>query len=249
MSSYLLLMLAGFIAGAMNSAAGGGSFVSFPALVFTGVPSVDANATSTVALFPGAVSGSWAYRNDFQSFEGISVRALLPVSVIGGFAGALLLLFTPVRTFDFIVPWLLLTGTLAFAFGPKAAAMLRRSVHIGPSVLYAAQFLLGVYGGYFGGAVGLMTLAVWSLFGATDIRAMNAAKTLLVGSMNSVAVIAFIVAGKVFWTEAILMAIAATVGGYAGARIARSVDRNRIRLFINGVNVTMTVLFFIRAFG
>lgn len=249
MSSYVLLMLAGFTAGAMNSAAGGGSFVSFPALVFAGVPSVAANATSTVALFPGAVAGSWAYRDDFRTVQGISVRALLPVSVVGGFAGALLLLFTPVRTFDIVVPWLLLTGTLAFAFGPRAAAALRRRVHIGPSALFVAQFALAVYGGYFGGAVGLMTLAVWSLFGATDIRAMNAAKTLLVGSMNTIAVVAFTVAGKVFWTEAVLMAIAATIGGYAGARIARSVDRNRIRMFINCVNVTMTVLFFIRAFG
>jgi hypothetical protein len=249
MSFYLLLMLAGFVAGAMNSAAGGGSFVSFPALVFAGVPSVAANATSTVALFPGALTGSWAYRHDFQRFEGISVRALLPVSVAGGLAGALLLLFTPTRTFDVIVPWLLLLGTTAFALGPKAAIALRRHAQIGPAALIAAQFALGIYGGYFGGAVGLMTLAVWSLFGATDIRAMNAAKTLLVGSMNSIAVVAFIIAGKVFWSEAIVMAVAAAIGGYAGARIARRVERQRIRIFINCVNVTMTIIFFIRAFG
>jgi uncharacterized membrane protein YfcA len=248
-SHYLLLLAAGFLAGAMNSAAGGGSFVSFPALVFTGVPSVSANATSTVALFPGAVAGSWAYRDDFKTVEGVSVRALLPVSVVGGFVGALLLLFTPVRTFDVVVPWLLLLGTVTFAFGPRAAAALRGSVHIGPGALFVAQFVLAIYGGYFGGAVGLMTLAVWSLFGATDIRAMNAAKTLLVGSMNTIAVVAFSIAGKVFWTEAIVMAIAATVGGYAGARIARRVERERIRLFINCVNATMTVIFFIRAFG
>lgn len=245
----LLLMLAGFIAGAMNSAAGGGSFVSFPALVFAGVPSVAANASSTVALFPGAVTGSWAYRHDFQSFEGISVRALLPVSVAGGLSGALLLLFTPVHTFDVIVPWLLLLGTTAFALGPKLAHMLKRFVHLGPRSLVAAQFILGIYGGYFGGAVGLMTLATWSLFGANDIRAMNAAKTLLVGSMNSIAVVAFIAAGKVYWTEAAVMAVAAAIGGYAGARIARRVDRQRIRLFINCVNVTMTIIFFVRAFG
>jgi|SRR5690242_10518512 hypothetical protein len=249
MSAYLLLMLAGLIAGAMNSAAGGGSFVSFPALVFAGVPSVAANATSTVALFPGAVTGSWAYRHDFQSFEGISVRRLLPVSVAGGLTGALLLLFTPTRTFDVVVPWLLLLGTTAFALGPKAAIALRQRVHIGPAALYIAQFTLGIYGGYFGGAVGLMTLAVWSLFGASDIRAMNAAKTLLVGSMNSIAVVTFIIAGKVFWPEAIVMAVAAAIGGYAGARIARRVDRQRIRLFINCVNVTMTIIFFVRAFG
>lgn len=249
MISYALLIAAGFIAGAMNSAAGGGSFVTFPALVFTGVPSVSANATSTVALFPGAVAGSWAYRKDFHDIEGVSVKTLLPISVLGGFAGAMLLLFTPVHTFDVIVPWLLLLGTLAFAFGPKAATLLKQYIHINPATLFVAQFVLAIYGGYFGGAVGLMTLAVWSLFGASDIRSMNAAKTFLVGSMNCTAVVSFAVAGIVWWTDALLMMIAATLGGYVGARIARSVAPTRIRLFINAVNVTMTAIFFIRAFG
>lgn len=249
MTSYLLLIVAAFVAGTMNSVAGGGSFVSFPALVFTGVPSVAANATSTVALFPGAVAGSWAYRDDFRNVNGVSVLALLPVSLAGGFAGAMLLLFTPVKTFDIVVPWLLLTGTFAFAFGPRVATALRPHVRIGPTALFTAQFFLAVYSGYFGGAVGLMTLAVWSLFGATDIRAMNAAKTLLVGSMNAIAVVLFIIAGKVYWSEAILMAVAAAVGGYAGARIARRIDPKRIRLVINGVNATITVIFFIRAFS
>ena len=248
-TSYLILAGAAFIAGAMNSAAGGGSFVSFPALVFTGVPSVTANVTSTVALFPGAVAGSWAYRKDFHDIEGVSVWALLPVCLAGGVAGALLLLLTPVRTFDFVVPWLLLLGTTVFAAGPRAATLLRRYVTIGKPALFVAQFILAVYGGYFGGAVGLMTLATWSLFGATDIKAMNAAKTLLVGSMNSVAIALFVVAGKVWWPQAILMAFAAAAGGYVGARVARAIAPTRIRLFINGVNVTMTAIFFIRAFG
>ena len=249
MTSYLLLIAAGFIAGAMNSAAGGGSFVTFPALVFTGVPSVPANATSTVALFPGAIAGSWAYRKDFHDIEGVSVKALLPISIIGGFAGAMLLLFTPSRTFDFIVPWLLLTGTIAFAFGPKAATTLKQYIRINPAMLFFAQFVLAIYGGYFGGAVGLMTLAVWSLFGASDIRSMNAAKTFLVGSMNCTAVISFAIAGKVWWADALLMMVAAILGGYLGARIARGIDPKKIRIFINCVNVTMTVLFFVRAYG
>jgi uncharacterized membrane protein YfcA len=247
--SFLLLAAAAFVAGAMNSAAGGGTFVTFPALVFTGVPSVAANATSTVALFPGAVTGSLGYRDDFKDFNGISVKALLPISVFGGFLGAMLLLLTPVRLFDAVVPWLLLTAALAFAFGPRAAAMLRRFVRIGPTGLLVAQFLLAIYGGYFGGAVGLMTLAMWSLFGATDLRAMNAAKTLLVGSMNTVAVVSFAVAGQVWWTDAAVMAVTGALGGYAGARIARRVAPHRIRLFINCVNATVTAIFFWRAFG
>ncbi|MGE5537589.1 MAG: sulfite exporter TauE/SafE family protein [Gemmatimonas sp.] len=248
-SSFVLLAAAAFVAGAMNSAAGGGTFVTFPALVFTGVPSVGANATSTVALFPGAVTGSLAYMGEFRDVHGVSVKALLPVSIFGGFLGALLLLLTPVRMFDAVVPWLLLLAALAFAFGPKAAAMLRRFVRIGRVGLFVVQFVLAIYGGYFGGAVGLMTLATWSLFGATDLRSMNAAKTLLVGSMNTIAVVSFAVAGQVWWREAIVMAVAAALGGYAGARIARSVDPKRVRLFINCVNATVTAIFFYRAFG
>jgi uncharacterized membrane protein YfcA len=247
--SFVLLAAAAFVGGSMNSAAGGGTFVTFPALVFTGVPSVAANATSTVALFPGAVTGSWGYRHDFKDFNGISVKALLPISILGGFVGALLLLLTPVRLFDAVVPWLLLVATVAFAFGPKAAALLRRFVHIGRTGLLISQFFLAIYGGYFGGAVGLMTLAIWSLFGATDLRAMNAAKTLLVGSMNTVAVVSFAVAGQVWWADALVMMVTAALGGYVGARIARRVDPRRIRLFINCVNATVTAIFFYRAFG
>ena len=113
----------------------------------------------------------------------------------------------------------------------------------------AMQFLIAIYGGYFGGAVGLMTLAVWSLFGASDIRSMNAAKTFLVGSMNCTAVFSFAIANQVWWAYALVMMVAATLGGYAGARIARNVDPKKVRLFINCVNVTMTVIFFVRAFG
>jgi uncharacterized membrane protein YfcA len=248
-SSYVLLAAAAFVAGAMNSAAGGGTFVTFPALVFTGVPSVAANATSTVALFPGAVTGSLGYIGEFRDVHGVSIKALLPVSILGGFLGAMLLLLTPVRTFDAVVPWLLLLATVAFAFGPKGAALLRKFVHIGRVGLFVTQFFLAIYGGYFGGAVGLMTLAVWSLFGATDLRAMNAAKTLLVGSMNTVAVVSFAVAGLVWWGNAVVMAVAAALGGYAGAQIARRVPSKHIRVFINCVNATVTAIFFYRAFG
>ncbi len=230
----------------MNAMAGGGSFVTFPALVFTGVPSVNANVTSTVALFPGSFASAWAYRAEFSATEGLSVRALLPVSLVGGLVGALLLLFTPVHTFDSVVPWLLLLGTLAFAFGRQAGAALRKVVRIGPAILQAGQFLLAIYGGYFGGAVGLMMMAVWSLFGAQDIHAMNAAKTLLVGATNTVAVVCFVLAGDVWWQPALVMLAGAVLGGYGGARLARRLDPRLIRLGITMVNVAMTVVFFLR---
>src|SRR4051794_31496011 len=152
----------------MNAAAGGGSFVTLPAMVAVGVPPVEANTSSTVALFPGGLASAVAYRDDLTPLGGLPLRPLAPVTLAGGLAGALLLLLTPAGAFDRIVPWLLLAGSLAFAFGGRAGAALRRVVRIGPPALLACQFLLGVYGGYFGGAVGIMMMAAWGLFGVSD---------------------------------------------------------------------------------
>jgi uncharacterized protein len=247
MASFILLSIAGLVAGAMNAAAGGGSFVTLPAMIFAGLPSVEANASSTVALFPGAIASVVAYRDDFRPFELVSLRVLLMVSLVGGLVGALLLLLTPSKTFDVIVPWLLLTGTVVFAFGARAGAWLRRFVRIGRRTLLCCQFLLGIYCGYFGGAVGIMTLATWSLLGMTDIKAMNATKTLVVGATNAVAVVCFIIAAKVWWPQTCVMLLAAVVGGYGGARIARRLAPDRLRMGITAFNFVITAVFFWRA--
>src|SRR5215470_6214872 len=152
MSSYFMLTLAALGAGLMNSVAGGGSFLTFPALVFTGVPSIIANATSTVALFPGVLASAWAYRHDFKGLEKLPLKPAVTVSIAGGVAGALLLLFTSQKVFDQIIPWLLLAATLAFALGPRLLKMLKRQSWMGPRTLIIFQFLVGIYGGYFGGA-------------------------------------------------------------------------------------------------
>jgi uncharacterized protein len=248
MERSVLIFLAGLLAGAMNSAAGGGSFVTLPVLTFMGVPSVIANATSTVALFPGSFASAWAYRNDFKPFEGVSLRALFLASISGGLVGALLLLFTPGKSFDAIFPWLLLVGAVAFSFGRQAGAALRRRFHIGLPALLVIQFLLAIYGGYFGGAVGIMTLAVWSLFFFADLTALNAAKTLLVGCMNATAVVCFVIAGKIWWHEALVMLVAAVVGGYIGARVARKVDPSRLRTAITALTFLMTAIVFYRSY-
>ncbi len=247
MIQLLLLLVAGLVAGAMNAAAGGGSFVTLPAMIFAGVPSVEANASSTVALFPGAVASVYAYRHDFRPFEVLSLPVMLAVTMVGGFVGALLLLVTPAKRFDLIVPWLLLAGTLVFAFGARAGVLLRRVVRIGPLALLCCQFLLGIYCGYFGGAVGIMTLAVWSLLGMTDIRAMNATKTLVVGSTNGIAVICFVIAGKIWWPQTIVMLAAAILGGYGGAHFARRLPPQRLRMGISVFNFVITAVFFLRA--
>lgn len=247
MDHSLLIFCAGLLAGAMNAAAGGGSFVSLPALVFAGIPPVNANASSTLALFPGALSSAVAYRDDFKSFDNVSLPVMLAISVSGGIIGALILLFTPHQAFDHLVAWLLLAGTLAFAFGSRVGAWLRKFVRIGSRGLVFCQFLLCIYGGYFGGAIGIMMMAMWSLVGFTDIKAMNAAKTLYVGTTNAVAALCFVLAGLVAWTPTLIMLVAAILGGYGGARLVRRLDPRHLRVAINIVNFSMTALFFYRA--
>ena len=249
LNALVLLAGAGFVAGVMNAVAGGGSFVTFPALVAAGLPSVRANASSTVALFPGQVTSAWAFRREIRSFEGLSLRALVPLSLAGGICGALLLLFTPQSTFDRVIPWLLFAGTIAFAFGPRLGPALRRHLHIGARTLLVLQFVLAVYGGYFGGAVGLLMMAVWSVFGVKDIRAMSAMRIALVTTLNSVAVACFAVAGKVLWLAAVTMGAASIAGGYLGARVGRRMDPAKLRVVITCFNVVITTAFFWRAFS
>lgn len=230
----------------MNAIAGGGSLLTFPALVFTGVPSVVANASSTVALFPGALASAWGYRNDFTGFEGVSFRAILIVSFVGGAVGALLLLSTPERTFDVIVPWLLLAATLVFIFGPGIAQGRHQLLQVRPLPFFVIHFFLGIYTGYFGGALGLITLAVWSLFGLTDLKAMNPNKILLGGLTNTAAVICFVIAGKVWWTESLVMLAGAVAGGYAGARFGRTLNPRIVRGVVIAISVLATIVFFLR---
>lgn len=246
MDESLILLLAGLLAGAMNAAAGGGSFITFPAMVYIGIPPLIANASSTVALFPGSLAGAWEYRQFIRPFGGVSMPAMILLTFAGGCIGALLLLFTPSGHFNSIVPWLLLTGTLTFAFGKKAGEYLRRKVRIGSLTMYSGQLILGIYGGYFGGAVGIMMMAVWNIFGMSDIRVINANKNLLVGVANSIAVALFIIAGKVSWPETAVMLAATVAGGLLGGRYTRSMDPARLRALISVFNFLITIAFFIR---
>jgi uncharacterized protein len=245
--SYLLLIGAALGAGLMNSVAGGGSFLTFPALVFTGVPSIVANATSTVALFPGVLASAWAYRQDFKGLEKLPLKPALVVSIAGGIVGALLLLFTSQKTFDRIIPWLLLGATIAFALGPRVMRALKRQSWMGSRTLIILQFFVGIYGGYFGGAVGIVMLALWSVAGLRDIHAMNGGRTLLGGVMNAAAVVCFVIARKVWWLQAVTMLAAAVTGGYAGARFARRLNPSWVRAIIIVVSCAVTAAFFLRS--
>ncbi len=219
MGSYLLLIIAALAAGLINSVAGGGMFLTFPALVFTGVPSIIANASSTTAIIPGILASAWAYREDFRKSENFPFLPLLIVSLAGGIVGALLLLFTPQRTFDSVIPWLMLAATLLFTFGARITPILKRAFHIGPVAVVVIQFFIAIYGGYFGGAIGIVMLATWTVFGLTDIHVMNANRTLMGAAANSVAAVLFIIARKVWWPQTLVMLVAAIIGGYIGARI------------------------------
>jgi len=245
---YLLLVLAGLLAGTMNAVAGGGSFVSFPVMVLVGLPPIAANATSTVALFPGTMASTWAYRDDLRGVAGISLKLLLPISLAGGMIGAILLLVTPGSAFDLVIPWLLLLATLTFAGGRHLGDWLRRYVRIGRGAFLAIQFILSIYGGYFGGAVGLMMMAAWTLIDTAELKAMASARTLLVSATNGSAVLCFAVAGAVHWPEMLAMMVSAIAGGYYGARFARHLPPAVLRRFVVLLSATVTVAFFLRKY-
>ena len=246
----LLLFFAGALAGAINAVAGGGSFISFPALLFTGVPPVPANATNTFALWVGVAASGGAYRRRFN----VSRRVLLPMivaSVIGGFLGALLLIHTPAQTFLRLIPWLMLATTLLFAFGRRLSAFLRTDISAETSTsalaaTFMVELLLSVYGGYFGGGIGIVNLAMFAALGMTDIHAMNALKVLLSALTNGVATLTFIATGTIFWPQALAMTGGAILGGYFSAHYAQKLPQPWIRASILIIGTGMTAYFFVR---
>lgn len=245
-----LLLIAAFTAGALNAVAGGGSFLTLPALVFTGVPPVIANATGTVALLPGYMAGAWGFKDDMAPPPGLSMTQVVVLSLIGGSAGAALLLFTPDATFRKVVPWLLLAATAMFAFGPqlRAWASGKNAEHAAPSVTKAAigMLIVAIYGGYFNGGLGILLLALFGLLGQTQLNAMNGMKNLVSALLTAIAVVIYAVGGIVQWQQALIMMVAATLGGYLGARVARKIPAHILRWGIVATGLVMAGLFFMK---
>lgn len=241
---YLLLFGAAFFAGVINSIAGGGSFLTFPSLVFAGVPAVMANASSTVALVPGSVASAISYRSDIEKLDEQRIKSWWIVSILGGAFGAALLLFTSDRTFRQIAPWLLLFATVLFAFGPQVSVVLRGRLHSNQTLMLMFLFPIAVYGGYFGGGIGIMILAAFRLYGLTDIHGMNGIKAILGGSLNAIAALIFISAREVRWLPTLVMMGAAILGGYLGPAFARRLRPAVIRGAVIGVGILMTAYFF-----
>jgi uncharacterized membrane protein YfcA len=248
MSPLFVVAGAGLIAGMMNALAGGGSFVTLPALIAAGVPSVNANTSSTVALFPGQLMSAWTYRDGLGPIGSVPLRSLVIATFVGGALGAVLLLRTPIKTFDLVLPWLLAIATVTLALGSRLGEMLRRRWRIGAAAVLMVQFCLGVYGGYFGGGVGIMMMAVWSLLSERTLKSFNAPRTLLVSAANTIAVLIFIAAQSVHWREALVMLVAATLGGYCGAQIGRRAPAGVVRAGTLLLSVSITLAFFVRAY-
>jgi hypothetical protein len=252
LESIVFLFFAGVLGGAINAVAGGGSFIAFPALLFTGVPPIPANATNTIALWTGAAASGGAYRKRLDVRRSVLIP-LLAASLVGGVAGAILLLKTPAHTFMRVLPWLTLGATLLFAFGKKLAGG-RRSVmeHEASSAALVGTtlFQLGVavYGGYFGGGMGIVMLAMLAALGMTDIHAMNALKSILGFVINGVAVVTFIIAGAVYWKHGSIMIAGGIAGGYLGAHYAMKLPQAWIRMFVVLVGAGMTIYFFWKSY-
>lgn len=248
LSDWTLLVAAAFAAGVLNAIAGGGSFLTFPALVFTGLPPIMANATSAVAVSPGYLGSALGFRSELAALprERLVREGLLCAT--GGVCGALLLLVTPAKVFSAAVPWLLLFATVLFAVGPRlVAARARRGAgEVHPVAQGLGLFLVAVYGGYFNGGLGILLMALYTLTGEGRVHTANALKNLnsLVLSLLSVA--AFAWAGAIHWPSALVMMVAATAGGFAGARLARRLPAATVRATVVLTGLVMAAVFFLR---
>lgn len=251
LSHAIFLFAAATVAGALNAVAGGGGFIAFPALIFTGMQPIPANATNTAALWPGTLASTGAYRDAMRG-RLKTIAPLIVSGIIGGAIGAYILLHTPQRTFMRLVPWFLLTATLLFTFSKKITAFFRKhaarahesaSSAVGGALI---QLIIGLYIGYFGAGAGILMLALLALLGETDIHAMNGLKTLLATVANGMALLTFIVTRTVIWPQALVMVLGAAVGGYAAAWYAQRIDPRITRGLVIATGFGMAAYFFVR---
>jgi hypothetical protein len=250
-----LLLCAAVVGGAINSVAGGGSFICFPALLFTGMPPVNANATNTVALWPGTVASVGAYRGEFRRQGARQVVPLVITGICGGVLGAAILLRTPQLTFLHMVPWLLASATILFAVSPRVSAWVRRRGSAGEDSMRVAsvgaalvQLFIAAYIGFFGAGAGILLLALFALMGMESIHTMNAYKTMLTSICNGVAIVVFLAARAVWWREAAVMLLGASLGGYFGAYYAQKTNPAKVRLLVIVIGAALSMYFFAKQY-
>ena len=246
MTSWIVLILASLWAGAQNALAGGGSFITLPSLMVTGMDARAANITSTVALFPAQIVMGLTGRKQAESPPGVSFKALFVISLVGGALGGLILLATPSSFFAKLVPWLVLFATAIFAWGSFFRKPLAPgTAAIPPRTEMVVQFLIAVYGGYFGGGIGFLMMAALTMAGLA-VRAAGATKNVLAGVMNASAVAMFVFSHDVYWKQVVVTAIASSIGGYAGARMLSVVNEKALRVFVVVIGIALTVGLFWR---
>jgi len=251
LSSAVFLFLAGLAGGTANGIAGGGTFFVFPALLFTGMPAVPANATNSVALWPGLAASTRAFWPRLNASRRV-LMALVIGGLLGGLSGAILLIRTPADIFVHLMPWLMLTATVVFAMGSRIGARINgagkpldsSTAKLAVTVFF--EFLLAIYGGYFGGGIGILLLALFSTVGLRDIHEMNALKIMLVTIINGVAVVTFIIARAVYWPQALVIIVGAITGGHFGALLSQRLPAAWVRGFVLLVGTSVTVYFFLR---
>ena len=246
MTALVILFFVAVWAGIQNALAGGGTFLTLPALMLTGMTALAANITSTVALFPGQVTSSWSVRSHVAGAGGLSFRALAGISLVGGIVGAVLLLVKPSDIFKALVPWLVLFATSVFAYGSFVPRKADRPPVLGTLGAGAAQFGISVYGGYFGGGIGFLMLAALTAAGLA-IRNANATKNVLAGVMNASAVAIFVFSPQMHWREAAIACVGAALGGLIGGQLVSRVNQKLLKVVAVMIGITLTVGLFLRA--
>jgi len=239
------IFIAGIWAGLQNSLAGGGSFVTLPMLIVSGMSPLAANITSTVALFPGQITSGYAGRKLVTGAGKLSFRALLAVSVLGGALGGLLLLHTPSTLFARLVPWLVLFATVVFAWGSFLRKSGSSGVHLGAVGAAVTQFCIAIYGGYFGGGIGFLMMAALTMAGLPT-RNAGATKNALGGVMNAAAVLLFVTSPEVHWMEALVMGTGAILGGLLGSWALHRINERVLRIAIVAIGACLTVALFVK---
>ncbi|HEY8261935.1 MAG TPA: sulfite exporter TauE/SafE family protein [Methylosinus sp.] len=242
----ILLFFVAIWAGAQNALAGGGSFLTLPTLMLTGMDARAANITSCVALFPAQVATGWTGRGLSAGVGGLSLRTLFVISVVGGAVGAAILLVTPPSFFARLVPWLVLFATAVFAYGSFLRKPSEIDAHLRPGSAGVAQFFIAVYGGYFGGGIGFLMVAALTMAGQT-VRIAAATKNVLAGVMNASAVALFLFSPDLHWSQALVTAAGATIGGVAGAKALHHIPENRLRIMVVTIGALLTIGLFERA--
>ncbi len=242
----LILFIAALWAGTQNALAGGGSFITLPSLILSGMDARAANITSTIALFPGQLISGLAVREHSAGVAGLSFRALIIISLLGGALGAVLLLVTPSSFFAAMVPWLVLFATAVFAYGSFVPRKANAAPKLNPTGAGVVQFFIAVYGGYFGGGIGFLMLAVLGAAGLA-MRSASANKNILAGVMNASAVAIFVFSPEVHWLQAMVACAGSGLGGYLGGRMVTRVNEKLLRLIVVLIGIALTIGLFWRA--